>query len=233
MDKGRAATAATTALRSVLVWDLPTRLFHWLLVVLVAFSWWSGEQGGSWLKWHFWSGYAILTLLIFRIVWGFFGSGTARFVDFVRGPGAGIAHLRELAGRHQPRDVGHNAIGGWMVVALILVLLAQIGTGLFADDDIMVMGPLGELVSSSTRSQLTSIHKILVNVILLMVALHVVAVLLYWVFRRQNLVWPMVTGRKELPADLAARPPFMASPVLALAIVAAAGLIVWAIVSLG
>lgn len=224
---------STTSRRAVTVWDLPTRLFHWALVLLVAFSWWSGEQGGDWLKWHFWSGYSILTLLIFRIVWGFVGSATARFSQFVRGPGAGIAHLRELAGKHEPRDIGHNAVGGWMVVALIVALLAQAVTGLFADDDILTMGPLAELVSSDVRSKLTTVHGILINVILLMVAAHVLAVLGYWIFRSQNLIKPMFTGRKALSADLAAKPPAMVNPLLALAIVAVAALIVWGVVSLG
>jgi len=226
-------TVSSTTPRAVPVWDLPTRIFHWALVVLVAFSWWSGEQGSDWLKWHFWSGYSILTLLLFRLAWGFVGSATARFTQFIRGPAAGIAHLRELAGKHEPRDVGHNAVGGWMVVALIVVLLAQAITGLFADDDILTMGPLAELVSSDVRSKATTVHGLLINLILLMVALHVLAVLGYWAFRSQNLIKPMFTGKKTLPADFAARPPAMVSPLRALAIVILAGVIVWGVVSLG
>lgn len=215
----------------VAVWDLPTRLFHWSLVILVAFSWWSGENER--FQWHFWSGYAILTLLIFRLIWGFVGSSTARFTGFVRGPMAGIAHLRELLGKHELRDVGHNAIGGWMVVALIVALLVQVVTGLFADDTILTMGPLGELVSSGTRDWLTDIHEILIKIILVMIGLHVLAVLAYLALRKINLVKPMITGRKALPADLAAPPPKIASSLLALAVLIVSALIVWGIVSLG
>ena len=230
----RIVTSSTPLpLRKVRVWDLPTRLFHWALVVLVAFSWWSGEQGDSWLKWHFWSGYSILTLLLFRLAWGFVGSATARFSGFLRGPAAGIAHLRELAGKHEPRDLGHNAVGGWMVIALIAVLLAQAITGLFADDEILMMGPLAELVSAGTRATLSTIHGLLINVILALVALHVLAVLAYWALRGQNLIRPMLSGDKAVPQDIAARPPAMVSPLRALAIVVLAALIVWAIVSLG
>ncbi|MGE0151796.1 MAG: cytochrome b/b6 domain-containing protein [Reyranellaceae bacterium] len=230
-ERTTASPAPAPSRRLVRVWDLPTRLFHWALVVLVAFSWWSGENER--FEWHFWSGYAILTLLIFRIVWGFVGSSTARFADFVRGPLAGLAHLRELLGRHEMRDVGHNAIGGWMVVALILALLVQAVTGLFADDAILTVGPLGELVSSGTREWLTDIHELLIKIILVMIGLHVLAVLSYLVLRRINLIGPMFTGRKALPADLAAQPPKMASSLLALAVLIVSGLIVWGIVSLG
>jgi len=231
MEKSVSPASSPAPSPPVAVWDLPTRIFHWALVILVAFSWWSGENER--FVWHFWSGYAILTLLIFRIIWGFIGSSTARFTDFVRGPMAGIVHLRELLGRHELRDVGHNAIGGWMVVALILALLAQAVTGLFADDTILTIGPLGELVSSGTRDWLTDIHEVLINIILVMIGLHVLAVLAYLALRKTNLVKPMITGRKSLPADLAARPPKIASSLLALAVLIVSALIVWGVVSLG
>lgn len=231
MEKPDSSSSPRSSSRPVAVWDLPTRLFHWALVILVAISWWTGENER--FEWHFWSGYAILTLLIFRLVWGFVGSSTARFADFVRGPMAGVAHLRELFGRHELRDVGHNAVGGWMVVAMLLALLVQAATGLFADDAILTMGPLGELVSSDTREVLTDIHELLIKIILVLIGLHVLAVLAYWVLRSTNLVKPMVTGRKTLPADLAARPPKIASSLLALAVLLLSALIVWGIVSLG
>lgn len=231
MEKSNSPAASQPSSPSVAVWDLPTRIFHWTLVILVAFSWWSGENER--FEWHFWSGYAILTLLIFRIIWGFVGSSTARFTGFVRGPMAGIAHMRELLGRHELRDVGHNAIGGWMVVALILALLGQAVTGLFADDTILTMGPLGELVSSGTRDWLTDIHEVLINIILVMIGLHVLAVLAYLALRKINLVKPMITGRKALPADLAAQPPKIANSLLALAVLIVSALIVWGVVSLG
>src|SRR4029079_3446512 len=117
---------------SVRVWDVPVRLFHWTLVVLMAVSYFTGRAGGDWMKFHFWSGYAILTLILFRIAWGFVGSTTARFTDFVKGPSAAIAHLRDRLGRRRPREAGHNRVGGAMVVALLLAVLLQVATGFFS-----------------------------------------------------------------------------------------------------
>jgi len=115
----------------IAVWDAPVRLFHWALAVLVVFSYASGQLGGALMPWHVRSGYAILALLLFRILWGFFGSDTARFSSFVRGPRIAIAYAREtLAGRHRP-VVGHNPLGGWMVVAMIVLVATQAGSGLF------------------------------------------------------------------------------------------------------
>src|SRR5712671_6045913 len=125
---------ADESVKKVRVWDLPVRLFHWTLVVLLMTSFFSGRAGGDWMKLHFWSGYSILALLLFRIAWGFVGSTTARFGHFVKGPGAGIAYARGLFGTKAEPDIGHNPVGGWMVVALILGLLVQIVTGLFATD---------------------------------------------------------------------------------------------------
>ena len=129
--------------QKIRVWDLPVRLFHWTLVLLMVVSYFTGRWGGDWMKFHFWSGYTILTLILFRFAWGFVGSTTARFSSFVRGPAAGIAHLRELLSRHAPRDIGHNPIGGLMVVVLLLAVLAQVAAGLFsADTDTgIVTGP--------------------------------------------------------------------------------------------
>jgi cytochrome b len=188
--------------RAVLVWDVPTRLFHWVLVLLIATSWTTGELGGDyWLQYHFWSGYTILTLVLFRIAWGVVGSTHARFAAFVRGVPSALHHLRELLKPGPTSDVGHNAIGGWMIVVMLVVLLVQTGTGLFADDDIVTTGPLGDLVSSSTRARLTTIHKYNVDVILVLAGIHVAAVLGYWILKRQNLIGAMITGRKHgLPA---------------------------------
>jgi cytochrome b len=183
--------------RAVLVWDVPTRLFHWLLVVLIATSWTTGELGNDWLKYHFWSGYTILTLVLFRIVWGVVGSTHARFASFVRGIPSALHHLRELLRPGPTSDIGHNAIGGWMVVVMLIALLVQASTGLFADDDIVTTGPLGDLVSSSTRSQLTTIHKYNFDVILALAGIHIAAVFAYLVVKRQNLIGAMITGRKR------------------------------------
>lgn len=186
--------------RNVRVWDLPIRLFHWALVILMVVSYFTARAGGEWMKLHFWSGYAILTLVLFRIAWGFVGSTTARFTDFVKGPSAAIAHLRDLLGRGRPREAGHNPVGGAMVVALLLAVLLQVFAGFFSADTDMgtVNGPLALLVADKWVERATAFHKFWINVLLWMVALHVLAAIVYLVWKRQNLIGAMVTGRKPL-----------------------------------
>lgn len=225
MDKGSGTP--------VTVWDLPTRLFHWILVLLMVFSYVSGNLGGSWLKWHFWSGYAVLTLLIFRIGWGIVGSTTARFSHFVKGPRAAIAYLRGLFGSSTPHDIGHNAVGGWMVVVLILAVLAQATSGLFTSDDIDTFGPLAEKVSSAISGKLSTFHRLWINVILVLAAIHVCASLFYFVVKRQNLVLPMITGRKYLPEGHSAAGVVIVSSGLALVLLAVAAGIVFGVVRFG
>jgi cytochrome b len=221
------------------VWDLPVRLFHWTLVLLMVVSYFTGRWGGDWMKFHFWSGYAILTLLIFRIVWGFVGSTTARFANFVKGPTAAFAHLRELLGRHGPYDAGHNPMGGAMVVVLILAVLAQAATGLFsADTDTgLVTGPLAGKIADAMVDKVTAFHHYWVNVLLALVALHVLAVFAYLVWKRQNLARAMVTGSKPAehvvpPGQPAPRLAF-ASGRLAISLLIASAAIVYFIVRAG
>ncbi|WP_020698269.1 cytochrome b/b6 domain-containing protein [Reyranella massiliensis] len=185
----------------ILVWDVPVRLFHWTLAVLLAVSYFTARAGGDWMNLHFWSGYAILTLLFFRIAWGFLGSTTARFSSFLKGPSAALAHLGHLLGRGRPRDAGHNPLGGAMVVVLILAVLAQAATGLFAaDTDMgMVNGPLALKVADKWVERATDFHSFWINVLLILVGLHVLAVVFYLAWKRQNLIGAMFTGRK--PAD--------------------------------
>lgn len=182
---------------TVRVWDVPTRLFKWALVVLVVFQVVTGKLAGDWLKWHFWSGYAVLALLIFRILWGFVGSTTSRFSDLVKGPLAGLTHLRALLGAGAPREAGHNAVGGWMVLALILALLVQVGSGLFATDDIATDGPLVAVASERWVKRMSTLHHLWINLLYVMVALHVVAAVLYLVVKKQNLIAAIITGRKK------------------------------------
>jgi cytochrome b len=220
------------AVRAVLVWDVPTRLFHWLLVALLVTSWITGKTGGDALRYHFWSGYAILTLVLFRIVWGLIGGTHARFTTFVRGIPTALHHVREVFSRGPTSDVGHNAIGGWMIVVLLMALLVQTGSGLFADDDIVTTGPLGDLVSSSTRSRLTTIHKYNFELILILAGIHILAVFTYLVFKRQNLIGAMITGRKH---GLAASTldATQTHPAIAAAVLLGAAAVVAGIVNLG
>ena len=225
--------------KKIRVWDLPVRLFHWTLVVLLTTSYFTGRAGGEWMKFHFWSGYAILTLLLFRIAWGCVGSTTARFSDFVKGPVACLVHLRDLLTGRRTYDVGHNPAGGAMVVVLLFAVLAQVAAGLFSADTDMgtVNGPLANLIPDKWVDRVTHFHGFWVNVLLVLVGLHVLAAVVYLVWKRQNLIGAMFTGRKPL-SDLAApgKPlPTLtfASGRLAVSLLIASAAIVYFIVRMG
>ena len=221
------------------VWDLPVRLFHWVLVILLAVSYFSGQAGGDWMKLHFWSGYSILTLLLFRIVWGFVGSTTARFTHFVRGPRAGASYLKNLVFGQSTFDVGHNPVGGLMVVVLLLAVLIQVSVGLFSADTDMgtVNGPLANLIPDKWVDRLTHFHHFWVNVLLLLVAIHVLAAIVYLVWKRQNLTGAMFTRSKPrhqvVPTGASEPNLHFASGWLALALLIAAAAVVYAIVRAG
>ena len=182
------------------VWDLPVRLVHWSLAGLVAFSWWSIEYHHT--DWHIWSGLAILTLLIFRLLWGFVGSSTARWSSFVRGPASLFAHLR---GRWN--GIGHTPLGALSVVAIFLALAVQVGLGLVAEDeDGIYTGPLYRLVSIDTSDKARELHELWFNVIFGLIVLHVAAIIFYRI-RGKGLTKPMITGRSLLaPGTRAMRP---------------------------
>lgn len=180
------------------VWDLPTRLFHWILVALIAFSWWTAENDR--VEWHIWSGLAILTLLLFRILWGVFGGSTARFANFVRGPRALLGYFRG-----EWRGIGTNPLGALSVVALLLLVLLQVALGLVAsDEDGLFPGPLAHLVSFDTSERATELHDQLFDILLVFIALHVAAVLFYRLFLGKELIKPMITGVAKI--DPPARP---------------------------
>ena len=180
-----------------LAWDGPTRLFKWSLVALVVDGWLSNAFGGSWPAWHKWNGYLALTLILFRLMWGFVGGSTARFANFVALPGRALAYLRAAAGEPQ-RFLGHNPLGGWMVVALIGLVGLQCVSGLFAADEdrLVIEGPLVGLVADSTVSFAARWHHRLFDALQILVALHVVATLFYTFVRREPLIAAMVTGSK-------------------------------------
>lgn len=181
------------------VWDLPTRLFHWTLAALVIFSVVTIKLGGNWMEWHFRSGYAILTLLLFRLLWGFAGSRYARFAIFVRGPRAVVDYLR---GRLS-HGAGHNPLGALSVLAMLALLLSQTGTGLFANDGSYTEGPLAKFISGSLSNLLTSVHKASEYALYGLVGLHVAAIVYYAVARRERLVPAMVTGDQPVDAPAA------------------------------
>lgn len=182
----------------VKVWDLPVRVFHWTLVMLLGFSWWSGEVGGLTLEYHMWSGYAVLTLLLFRIAWGVAGSESARFAHFLHGPRRVLAAFRELLTPDPLPDAGHNPVGGWMVAAMLLALLLQVGSGLFANDDLMNEGPLYRHVGKDISDRLTSVHHFVFQMVLALVAVHVAAIAYHRVRKGERLVAAMFTGRKRM-----------------------------------
>jgi cytochrome b len=183
---------------TVRVWDLPVRVFHWLLVALIVVSFTTAQIGGNAMQIHEFSGFTILTLVLFRLLWGVFGSTYARFSDFVRHPRQAIEYARSLKRGPPPFYAGHNPLGGWMIVALLLGLLVQTGTGLFANDDIMTEGPLYDWVSKRTSDLLSRIHEINFYVLLVLITLHIAAALYYFWGKRENLILPLFTGRKQV-----------------------------------
>ncbi|HRF62737.1 MAG TPA: cytochrome b/b6 domain-containing protein [Candidatus Competibacter sp.] len=217
-------------LQTVKVWDLPTRLFHWILVMLMIAQWLTAENDST-IQYHIWGGYTVLVLVLFRVIWGFAGSDTARFRDFIRGPGAALAYVKALLRGETPLYLGHNPMGGWSIVAMLVLLLIQAGTGLFANDDIMTEGPLYGWVSKGTSDWLTTIHKFNFNLLLLVIAVHISAVLFYLFVKRENLIHPMLSGRKHLPTDLAGpAAPRIVNPWLGLVVLAVAIAVVWLLV---
>ncbi|MCP5339061.1 MAG: cytochrome b/b6 domain-containing protein [Steroidobacteraceae bacterium] len=197
-DTGTKAAAPTAPARA-LVWDLPVRLMHWILVLAVAGAWMTQQLEGDWFKYHVWCGYTVLIVVVTRLVWGFVGTRHARFGSFLRGPAAVFGYARGLVGRGGGHHAGHNPLGALMVVVLLLLLLAMAVTGLFANDEIMSSGPLYGYVLGSTSNRLTSIHRQIFDFLLVAIALHVIAAFFYLLVRRDNLILPMITGRK--PAD--------------------------------
>lgn len=210
------------------VWDVAVRIFHWALVLLIGFSWLSAEM--DWMDWHFYSGYAVLTLILFRILWGFAGSTHARFSDFLYGPSAIIAYLRTLPSRTAAKFAGHNPLGGISVLLILLCVLLQTGSGLFANDDILYEGPLYKHVSKELSDWLTTIHKLNFDVLLVLAGVHIAAVFYYLVWKSENLVKPMITGRKQLPPGVAPANAQLRSPGLAVLLLAVCAAAVWFLV---
>jgi len=210
----------------VRVWDLPTRLFHWTLVVLIVLLYASGEYDLLDMRWHFWAGYATLALIAFRVLWGLVGSQTSRFGEFLRGPIAVFAYIRGLRSGAQAA-VGHNPLGGWSVLALLLCVLLQAVSGLFASDDIDNEGPLVAHVSGYTVKWMTRVHNWNQNLLLVLIGVHIGAVLVYLLVKHDNLIGPMFSGRRRLvePQALRFASTWLALALLALSAAAVAALI--------
>jgi cytochrome b len=216
LSEGGAAPAAAP----IRVWDWPTRCFHWALVLLFGVQWWSGKAER--IDLHIASGLALIALLLFRLVWGLIGGSTARFSNFVRGPRALVGYLR---GTSRPA-IGHNPLGGWSVIAMLALLAVQAGLGLFAsDEDAVDAGPLSDWVSFEAAQLLLENHETLFNILLGLIGLHVAAIL-YYRLRGEDLVSPMLSGRRAYPSAMAPLRPAPAWRLVA-ALAVAAPLPLW------
>jgi cytochrome b len=202
------------------VWDAAVRISHWLLVALIPFSWWSAEEGR--LEWHRWAGYSVLTIVLFRVAWGFWGSENARFGNFLRGFSAVGAYAGALFKKTPARPLGHNPLGGWSVLLMISLLLTQTILGLYAVDvDGIESGPLAVFISFDHGRLAAQAHGIVFNLLLALISLHLFAVLFYAVVKRDNLVGPMITGAKTFSTPQM-REPRRAQPWRAILILACA-----------
>jgi cytochrome b len=202
-------------MQTIRVWDLPTRVFHWALACAVVGLVATAQIGGSWMEWHMRLGYLVLSLLLFRVIWGFVGGHWSRFGVFVPSP----AHLvRYLRGSVTPNDhAGHTPQGALSILAMLLVLFAQVGSGLFSDDEIATSGPLSRFVSGDWVVKATDYHTAVGKYLLLaLVFVHIVAILVYWLKKGQKLVPAMVHGNKAVANDLQAARDDMATRGLAL-----------------
>jgi cytochrome b len=226
------------ATASIAVWDLPTRLFHWTLLLLVCTSVITAELdtllGPGTLEWHERSGVAILGLLLFRLGWGFVGGSHARFSSFLRGPWHVIAYAKGLLGRGEAKEsVGHNPLGGWSVVAMLAALAVQAGTGLFlVQEDFAFEAPLARHVSRAVSDRLGAIHEANVWVIGALVALHVSAIVYYAVAKRQDLVGAMLSGRKRVAVELRSQASRGGGLPAGIAIALASAAALWALLAL-
>lgn len=218
--------------RTVRVWDLPTRLFHWALLVCVLSLVITGNVGGNAMAWHFRAGNCTLTLLLFRLIWGVVGGHWSRFINFVYSPTSVLNYLR---GQPKPEHlVGHNPMGAFSVFGLLGFLLLQVATGLFSDDEISAAGPLTRFVGGDWVSQLTFYHaEVGKLIVLVLVLLHVGAIIFYRVKKKENLVKPMLMGDKELDFDVPASKDTAGTRMAALVILALCAASVWYLVSLG
>jgi cytochrome b len=208
---------------SVKVWDFPVRIIHWGLALSVFGAWLTRELEGDWFAWHTRCGYAVLVLVLTRIVWGLIGTRYARFADFVRGPLTVAKYIKEISrSSGDSRYLGHNPLGALMIIALLTMLLMQAVTGLFANDQIFETGPLFGYVSVAVSDQLTTWHKQIFDLLWIAILVHIAAALFYLWVLGQNLILPLLTGRKSGAADQGIRSSRTAWAVLIALVIGAA-----------
>jgi cytochrome b len=194
------------------LWDLPTRAFHWFLVVCLPLSWLSAELG--YYEIHEWLGYTLIVLVTSRIIWGFLGSRHSRFSDFLRGPAAILAYLRGEG----TASAGHNPLGGWSVVCLLALLLVQAVSGLFNTDEVFFTGPLYYAAEQELRDTMGLVHEVAFNILLGLVGLHVLAVIYHQRWKREPLVQAMVQGSATGKTGLARPQPVWRAVIVVLAV---------------
>ncbi len=189
-------------LQRTYVWDPVVRILHWSLVIAFATAWGLGKFGPDIMTFHFYAGYTVAGIVVLRVLWGFFGTYTARFRNFVRGPSAVLEYASSLPSTKPSYRYGHNPVGALFVVGVLLVLSMQIASGLLSDpEDYINAGPLAQYVSSDVARKALSLHEPLSTLLLLMVLAHVGAVAYYKRRKGENLIEPMVTGYADLPAN--------------------------------
>jgi cytochrome b len=213
------------------VWDWPVRCVHWAIVVLLVTQVATAMIGGNAMDWHVRAGETMLALVVFRLIWGFVGNRHARFSSFVRGPGAVLRYARSVVRPPHELHVGHNPLGGWMVIALLLLLLIQAGTGLFSNDDVLTDGPLVRFISKDLSDKISSFHSKNAWVIVTLACAHIGAVFFYLFALKENLIAPMVHGSKRLPATHAAAGDDTGGHARAFALLAMCALAVWWLVT--
>tara|TARA_A200000113_G_scaffold37940_1_gene31000 strand:+ start:734 stop:1417 length:684 start_codon:yes stop_codon:yes gene_type:complete len=183
-------------MQKVLVWDIPTRVFHWLLVFSLLAQYATAEWLENAVQWHFYIGYFTLFLVIFRILWGFVGTQYARFSSFVTGPRKVIRYLKTLFDKDSMPSIGHNPLGGWFVIAMLVLVAVQAISGLFMTDDIFLDGPYRPLADEKTLALMNSLHHLAFDILLYVIALHIAAVFFYSIYKKQKLVPAMLHGKK-------------------------------------
>jgi cytochrome b len=187
---------------AVKVWDLPVRIFHWALLAIFALQAVTGWIGGALMQWHLYCGYALLILVVFRILWGFAGSTHARFSSFIAGPGATMRFAKRLFSRQAVPQLGHNPLGGWSVILMLASLALQGATGLVANDGVMTEGPLAKWFAIETSNMLAEVHRWNFWVLVVLSSLHTAAVVFHLVVKKDDVLKPMFTGVKQVPAAL-------------------------------
>ncbi len=193
-------------MKAISVWDIPVRLFHWSLATSILFLFITAQIGGNAMEWHKRIGFFVIGLIAFRVVWGFVGSHHARFKNFVYAPATVLAYARNLFKNDGQHYLGHNPMGGLSVVALLAAVAFQTLTGLFSNDDILLEGPYASLVSKAFSDQMTKLHHLNSDLILVLVGLHLAAIVFYAVFKKEQLIEAMLTGKKELDPSIGGYP---------------------------